>query len=108
MPKDGRFEAPRSSIAGTAERCRTRGNSREHWEAERDDAWSEQPEFIAIRASEIPESLTPLFFCLTSARRPTHNKGCSHKSTTPFQNWFERFGGSAHPAAKSKRDKAHR
>lgn len=35
----GAFEALRSSIAGTAERCRTRGNSRTHWETERDDAW---------------------------------------------------------------------
>jgi hypothetical protein len=36
-PKDEGFEAPRSSIAGTAERCRTRGNSRTHWETERED-----------------------------------------------------------------------
>jgi hypothetical protein len=71
MLKDGRFEAPRSSIAGTAERCAPPGNSRTHREAERDDAWSRQPEFIAIRASEIPESLAPLFLWLTSARRIT-------------------------------------
>jgi hypothetical protein len=38
MPKDRRFEATRSSIAGTAERCRPRGNLRTHREAERDDA----------------------------------------------------------------------
>ena len=42
-PKDRGFEATRSSIAGTAERCRTRGNSWTHRKAERDDAWSEQP-----------------------------------------------------------------